>query len=289
MRGGAAVRGGTAWKIWRSGDSAAFVLTRCSLPSYGVRLDGLGRAHRITTRQDPLCQRMGMAPVRHPKSHGISRAHENSIIHFQGSWRYLRKIEERLGDTYILVNPVKLYLKTTNAELITQFAARRTDFTKPTGGYGLVDIFGKSILTQDGQEWRRHKKIVGPSFSEKSNRLVFEESLRQTEGMVNLWATQGNNTNVELRVVNTAEDAATLSLHVICAAGFGVPQVWPNETEESLEEKGLQAFSKFKLTGDHTLSFKDALISLLKHLLWFVLFSPSVLSKLRSKSWEINC
>jgi cytochrome P450 len=188
-------------------------------------------------------------------------------------------MEERLGDTYILVNPLKLYLKTTNAELITQFASRRTDFTKPTGGYGLVDIFGKSILTQDGQEWRRHKKIVGPSFSEKSNRLVFEESLRQTEGMVNLWATQGKNTKVELRVVNTAEDAATLSLHVICAAGFGVPQVWPNETEENLEEKGLQAFSKFKLTGGHTLSFKDALVSLLKHLLWFVLFSPSVLSK----------
>jgi cytochrome P450 len=198
-------------------------------------------------------------------------------------------MEERLGDTFILVNPLKLYLKTTNAELITQLAARRTDFTKPTEGYGLVDIFGKSILTQEGPEWRRHRKIVGPSFSEKSNRLVFEESLRQTESMVNLWATQGKNTKVELSVVNTAEDTATLSLHVICAAGFGVPQVWPNETEENLEEKGLQAFSKFKLTGGHTLSFKDALVSLLKHLLWFVLFSPSVLSKLRSKSWEISC
>ena len=169
-------------------------------------------------------------------------------------------------------------MKTSNAELATQIAARRADFTKPTEGYGLVDIFGKSILTQEGQEWRRHRKIVGPSFSEKSNRLVFEESLRQTESMIGLWATQGTNTKAELRVVNTSEDAATLSLHVICAAGFGVPQVWPNETEENLEEKGLQAFSKFKLTGGHTLSFKDALVSLLKHILWFVLFSPSTLS-----------
>jgi cytochrome P450 len=178
----------------------------------------------------------------------------------------------------VLVNPVKLYLKTSNAELATQIAARRADFTKPTEGYGLVDIFGKSILTQEGQEWRRHRKIVGPSFSEKSNRLVFEESLRQTESMIGSWATQGTNTKAELRVVNTPEDAATLSLHVICAAGFGVPQVWPNETEENLEQKGLQAFSKFKLTGGHTLSFKDALVSLLKHILWFVLFSPSMLS-----------
>ena len=211
---------------------------------------------------------------------GFADAHRNRIIHFQGSWRVLRKLEEQLGDTYLLVNPLKLYMKTSNAELAMQIATRRTDFTKPTEGYDLVDIFGKSILTQEGQEWRRHRKIVGPSFSEKSNRLVFEESLRQTEGMVGLWATQGENTMAELRVVNTSEDAATLSLHVICAAGFGVPQVWPNQTEENLEEKGLQAFSKFKLTGGHTLSFKDALISLLKHILWFVLFTPSMLSVL---------
>ncbi len=182
------------------------------------------------------------------------------------------------------MNPLKLYLKTSNAELVSQITARRVDFTKPTEGYGLVDIFGKSILTQEGQEWRRHRKIVGPSFSEKSNRLVFEESLRQAEGMMNLWATQGTNTKAELRVVHTSEDAATLSLHVICAAGFGVPQVWPNETEEHLEEKGLQAFSKFQLTGGHTLSFRDALIQLLKHILWFVIFTPSMLSMFRNKT-----
>jgi hypothetical protein len=216
----------------------------------------------------------------------LPQAHKNRIIHFQGSWRVLRKTEEKLGDTYLMVNPVKLYMKTSNAELATQVTARRTDFTKCTEGYDLVDIFGKSILTQEGQEWRRHRKIVGPSFSEKSNRLVFEESLRQTEGMLGLWATQGTNTKAELRVVNTSEDAATLSLHVICAAGFGVPQVWPNETEENLEQKGLQAFSKSKLTGGHTLSFKDALISLLKHILWFVLFSPSMLSMSRTKCWR---
>jgi cytochrome P450 len=214
----------------------------------------------------------------------VLEADLSSIIHFQGSWKTQRKLEEKLGDTFLLVNPLKLYLKTSNAELATQVTTRRTDFTKPTEGYGLVDIFGKSILTQEGQEWRRHRKIVGPSFSEKSNRLVFEESLRQTESMMKLWATQGTNSKAELKVLNTSEDAATLSLHVICAAGFGVPQVWPNETEENLEEKGLQAFSKFKLTGGHTLSFKDALIQLLKHILWFVLFTPSMLSKFWSRT-----
>lgn len=201
-------------------------------------------------------------------------------------------MEEKLGETFLLINPVKMYLKTSNAELVNQITSRRTDFTKPVEGYDLVDIFGQSILTREGQEWRRHRKIVGPSFSEKSNKLVFEESLRQTEGMIKLWSTQGTNTRAELRVTNTSEDAATLSLHVICCAGFGVPQVWPGETEENLEEKGLQAFSKFKLTGNHTLSFKDALIQLLKHILWFVLFTPSMLSMFRieqSRKLRLAC
>jgi len=165
-----------------------------------------------------------------------------------------------------------LYLKTSSAELGTQITTRKTDFTKPVEGYKIVDLFGRSMLTQEGQEWRRHRKIVGPSFGEKSNRLVFEESLRQTEGMLNLWASQGTNTRAELRVENASKDAATLSLHVICAAGFGVPQLWPNEGEEKLVGKGVRGFSGLTLTGNHTLSFKGALMGVLEKLFFFVVF-----------------
>jgi cytochrome P450 len=84
-----------------------------------------------------------------------------------------------------------------------------------------MDIFGRSILTSEGLEWKRHKRVVGPSFSEKSNRLVFEESLRQVEGMLDVWVSRGSNTKQEMRIERLAVDTATLSFHVICAAGFG--------------------------------------------------------------------
>ena len=201
------------------------------------------------------------------------------IIHRQASWLHPRGVEEELGDTYILVTPTFLYMKTSNAELSSQLTTRKTDFRKPVEGYKIVDLFGRSILTQEGDEWKRHRKIVGPSFSEKSNKLVFEESLRQAEGMIGFWAGQGKNTKHAMTVQNVGEDSATLSLHVICAAGFGIPPSWPNEGEEKLGGKGVPGFSEHKPSGGHTMTFADALCTILRNLPWFILFSPWLMSK----------
>ncbi len=32
--------------------------------------------------------------------------------------------------------------------------------------YGVLNIYGKSVLTTENDEWRRHLAIVGPSFNE---------------------------------------------------------------------------------------------------------------------------
>jgi cytochrome P450 len=55
---------------------------------------------------------------------------------------------------------------------INQMTARRNDFLKPVEIYGIADIFGRSMLSSEGDEWKRHMKIVAPAFSEKSSALV---------------------------------------------------------------------------------------------------------------------
>ncbi|TVY55447.1 Cytochrome P450 3A13, partial [Lachnellula suecica] len=193
------------------------------------------------------------------------------------SWRHIRVFEEQYGDTFLTVSPVQITLKTSNAELITQMGARRNDFVKRVDRYKIVNLFGTSILTTEGQEWKQHKKITGPSFSEKSNRLVFEESLRQAQGMIDYWSSQGNNSKKEIKVEKTAEDTATLSFHVICAAGFGVPQLWPGESEEKLQGNGVPGFSYMLPGGRHMMTLKDSLINLLHSIYWFGLFTPWML------------
>jgi hypothetical protein len=39
-------------------------------------------------------------------------------------------------------------------------------FPKPTEFYRVLALFGDNILTTDGEQWRRYKKLVGPAFTE---------------------------------------------------------------------------------------------------------------------------
>jgi cytochrome P450 len=171
-------------------------------------------------------------------------------------------------------------MKTADVELINQVTTRKNDFLKPVDRYGIIDIFGKSIVTVEGQDWRRHRKVVGPSFSERSNKLVFEESLRQARAIVEFWAAQGSNTIDDVKVKNTAPDLATLSLHVICAAGFGLPQLWPGESKEKLQDRQFPGLSTLDLSGNHSMTFKQSMHGLLKGLRWLLAFPPWVLSRI---------
>jgi cytochrome P450 len=166
---------------------------------------------------------MGLPQVHTPlfPSRSVSSTHKNRLIDRQDAFSRPRRAEELYGDTFCIVTPSVIYLRTSNAELGSQITSRRNDFLKPVARYKIIDIFGRSILTQEGNEWKRHKRVVGPSFSEKSNRLVFEESLREVEAMLDVWVGREGNTKREIRVERLPIDMATLSFHVICAAGFG--------------------------------------------------------------------
>lgn len=208
---------------------------------------------------------------------------------FTRSWRFLtlndrqdtyrnpRSAHIIYGDTYLTVAPTAVILRTSNAELESQITARKNDFLKPIDRYKIIDIFGRSIVTVEGQDWRRHRKVVGPSFSEKSNKLVFEESLRQARGIMEFWTSQSPNISHGIKVRNTAPDAATLSLHVICAAGFGLPQLWLGRSKGGLRNFQSPGLSTLDLSGGHTLTFKESMQQLLKGIRWLVIFPPWLL------------
>jgi len=108
------------------------------------------------------------------------------------------------------------------------------DFRKPVEIYGVLGIFGPNMLASHGKDWKRQRRIVGSSFSERSNALVFEESVRQMEGLLRCWASLERNSRDEMGIADVAPWMANVALHVICGAGFGVPQTWPGEDEEVL-------------------------------------------------------
>lgn len=158
-----------------------------------------------------------------------------------------------------------------DAEAVNQITTRRNDFPKPTELYGSVDLFGKNVVSTEGSIWRHHRKISSPPFTEKNNLLVFRESISQAQSMITSWlGTTGQADSKTLEHI--AEDTMRLSLHVISRAGFGQTLKWPHEEVGKAVPEG------------HTLSYKDALESLLQNIIQVMLMPKVILCEYEGRS-----
>ena len=199
-------------------------------------------------------------------------------------WGWHLKYEpfKRLGtDTFLTVSPERNALQTASADVISQITTRKNDFPKPLEVYESIRIYGNNVVTSEGQVWRHHRKIASPPFSEKNNQLVWTETLEQGQAMINGWF-DGNTAKTESKTIYTlADDAMRLSLHVISRAGFGVRLQWPGIGRAHANGNAKNEESSPPSSGisqGHTMSYTDALGSLLHNLLWVFIMPRFLLS-----------
>jgi cytochrome P450 len=113
-------------------------------------------------------------------------------------------------DTFLTVAPGGIVLNTADAEVITQILSRPVDFPKPTQLYRGISIYGKNLFSTEGPSWKRQRKLINPAFSEKTNKLVWKETVGQSQAMVASWI--GTTGSGERHV---ARDTMRLSLAII--------------------------------------------------------------------------
>ncbi|KAL8693366.1 MAG: hypothetical protein Q9218_001803 [Villophora microphyllina] len=175
------------------------------------------------------------------------------------AYHQLYSIFALYGDTFLVVSPWGLYMANASPSVIHQIATRRTDWVKPIEHYSVVEQFGPNVVTTEGSTWRDHRKVSSGSFNEKSNAVVWKESIRQAQQMVKAWGRQdGSDEDGSMWVNDVYPDAATTSLHIISRSGFGVKLLWPGEElEEGDEEGGYERFSSHEPKGEYTMTFKE--------------------------------
>jgi cytochrome P450 len=111
----------------------------------------------------------------------------------------------------------------------------------------------------DGADWQRHRRITAPPFNERNSALVWVESLRQAHQMLESWTW-----NSDSGVKSVSTDIATLALHVMTCAGFGISY----QFRDSL--RGVkEGFS---------MSYGDALAAVMKNIVILVLVPSTVYS-----------
>ena len=198
-------------------------------------------------------------------------------------WQMRYEPFKRLGtDTFLAVSPQRNMLYTADADVISQMTSRRNDFPKALEVYDSLRLYGNNVVTSEGQMWRNHRKIISPQFSETNNHLVWAETLEQGQAMVNDWF-DGNTAKIGSKTIRTLkEDTMRLSLYVISRAGFGIQLRWPtNERAHAnghVKVKQENGASNLEKSQGHTMSYTDALGSILHNIFWVLILSPSILS-----------
>ncbi|PQE23105.1 cytochrome P450 protein [Rutstroemia sp. NJR-2017a WRK4] len=126
------------------------------------------------------------------------------------------KAHQELGDIFVFVTPGKNWLQLCNAEAVTDVLTRkgRIHNARDQAIEYLIGLFGDNVATTEGRQWQRHRKITASCFNEQPNALVWSESIRQATGMLQYWLSKSS-------IDSVANDARTLSLHVIASAAFG--------------------------------------------------------------------
>ncbi|KAF9054629.1 cytochrome P450 [Panaeolus papilionaceus] len=132
------------------------------------------------------------------------------------------------------------YILLADAAAIKEVNYSRTRFPKPMQLYRAVMFYGNNIVASEGEEWKKIRKIAAPAFSDRNNKLVWEETVKIMNSLFNeVWKDKSS-----ISVDHCVDITLPIALFVIGVAGFGRRVSW--EDDDAIP------------TG-HTMTFKDAL------------------------------
>ncbi|GLA57482.1 hypothetical protein AtubIFM55763_000851 [Aspergillus tubingensis] len=161
-----------------------------------------------------------------------------------GTYRWMVRDRQvkRYGKLYMLVNSGGVFLSVADASVVSQIVNARQDFPKPVRLYSILDMYGPNVVTCEDKEWSHHRRYTATTFHEKNNALVWEESIQQTQDMIEQWAeaspldsTRGPGFTAEC----TRDDIHKLTLNVLSGAGFGVKAPFKPLPQDSLKNEDI--------------------------------------------------
>ncbi|TPX32147.1 hypothetical protein SmJEL517_g04693 [Synchytrium microbalum] len=173
---------------------------------------------------------------------GASRADNPDAKSDWSPWpaRY-KPFEGSEYDVVAVIGSNTTWVNVANPELAKDVAVRKLDFPKPIQWYDILDVYGKNVLTVEGEVWKYMRRIVAPTFSDRNSGLVHQETIKTCKAMFDAWDKSAANGSAE---VNVSNDSMKLTMFVISGAGFGLSLDWNREDQAGYE--------------NHKLSFKQS-------------------------------
>ncbi|KAH8834989.1 cytochrome P450 [Flagelloscypha sp. PMI_526] len=154
-----------------------------------------------------------------------------------------------------------------NAAAIKEVTMNRAKWPKPLETYKVLNFYGRNIVTTEGDEWKKNRKITAPAFTDRNNRIVWDQALSNMRDLFdNVWGSQESVT-----YDHAVDLTMPLTLFIISAAGFG---------------QKISFTSSEAPTNGHEMSFKEAIHHVSEHVLFRALF-PTWLYRLTAKGRHV--
>lgn len=141
-------------------------------------------------------------------------------------WRhtlYQRFQNENFSIVPFLAGPPAIY--TSNLDVARQVAigGHKTPFVKPEEASQALLLWGMNLVAADGQVWRKHRRVMGPAFSNELYELVWDQTRETYNEMITSegWA---DKETVDIPVVQ--DYTFKLALLIIGRCGFGFSFNW---------------------------------------------------------------
>jgi len=113
----------------------------------------------------------------------------------------------------------------------TEVLRRPMDFHQQPITTSILSVFGDNVLTTDGQVWSRHRKVVASVINERISKSVWDESVKQTQGMIR--ELFDNDDSKDVASSNQLpEMLKRITVLVLSGAGMGTSKSWEADYEE---------------------------------------------------------
>ncbi|KAE8324192.1 cytochrome P450 [Aspergillus sergii] len=199
---------------------------------------------------------------------------------FKTRWAAKDRLHRRHGGVYMLITPSVSTCMVCDASVASQICMSRHGFPKPIKQYGALEMYGPNIVTvrlfrvstnvsqSEGSQWAHLRRHTATPFNERNSALVWEETIRQTNEMVQYWEDEHSRSSSasEFILTDTREDILKFTLNIICSVGYGVKLPFRPVLENSTESvEGLFKDAITPSPGYH-FTFRSAMEYLNKHI-----------------------
>lgn len=144
-------------------------------------------------------------------------------------WKVGHRPFDQVGDdSFILATPNGNMLWTCDPLVVKQLLIQHDKSQVPVDIVKFYDLWGPTVGSVEGDEWRTHRKVIAAAFTPATNTTVWKEASYQTQTLVDHWIESGS--VVPVVKVWTSK----LALHVISGVFFHKSLKWLGYTHHGV-------------------------------------------------------